>query len=63
MPLTEREIIQHQLKIIHQHTHSEEVKYMATIRVNVATKWNATKTFIEGLRRIDDAATARTKTI
>jgi hypothetical protein len=56
MALTEREIIQHQLSIIHAHSGKEEVKYLATIKANVKMKWQSTKTFIEDVRRRNEAS-------
>ncbi len=48
--ITNKEMLQHQLTIIHNHTDREEEIYLASIRANIQMKWNATSKYIQGLR-------------
>ena len=49
-PLNNKELLQHQLSIIHSHTDNEEYHYLADIRANIAVKWESTVKQIESLR-------------
>ncbi len=50
-PLNNKELLQHQLSIIHEQTERIEYHYLADIRANIAVKWDSTVKQIENLRR------------
>jgi len=50
-PLNNKELLQHQLTIIHSHTEQKEWHYMKDIRANIAVKWESTVKQLENIRR------------